>query len=95
MGKTTTDPANWDFAFSISDLARLLGKSPVTIRGWERRGEISIDRHPSGGDRRLTTEGIREVAQFAHGRRRISIGRLRLIEATMTLIEQVQRENSR
>lgn len=92
--RTTTDPNNWGFTFSISDLAKLLGKSPVTIRGWERKGNISIHRDQSG-DRKLNTKGVRTVASYAYAHNRITEHRYKLIEATMTMIEIIERENSR
>lgn len=92
--RTTTDPSNWRFHFTVTDLGRYLGKSPVTLRGWERAGLVSIPRDGSG-DRRLGTQDIRAIATTAFARKRINQRRLDLVAATMTLIESIERENEK
>lgn len=77
------------FRFSISDLGIFLGKSPVTIRAWERKGLLKLPR--VGNNRSLTTAQVLEVAACAHGAGRISNLRMELIGeavATMNIIEQ-------
>ncbi len=89
----TTTRANWRFTFTISDLGRLLGKSPVTLRGWENRGLVDIPRDQSG-DRKLTCADIRTIADRAYELGRINRRRANLVHATMTLIEQIEAENN-
>ena len=91
--RTTTRP-NWSFVFGISDLGRLLGKSPVTLRGWEDRGFVDLPRDPSG-DRRLHCGDVRRVAEVARAAGRISQRRADLVAASMTLLEQIEIENNR
>lgn len=90
--RTTTAP-NWRFAFTISDLGRLLCKSPVTLRGWESKGLVDLPRDGSG-DRKLTCNDVRRVTGWALADHRISTHRANLVYATMTLIEQVEAENN-
>jgi hypothetical protein len=80
------------FSFTISDLARFLGKSPVTLRGWERHGLISFPRNERG-DRRFSLGGLREAAAAPIVVERCDKHRLRLFEATITLLEIVENEN--
>jgi len=80
------------FVFTITDLARFLGKSAVTLRGWERQGLISFPRD-EGGDRKFTIDDIRAAARVAHELRRVACPRLELIEATLTLLAVIEREN--
>lgn len=87
-----TDAKNWKFTFTVTDLARLLGKSPVTLRHWERQGLIVFPRD-SGGDRKLTVQEIRHVAGLAKTLGRITEDRARLVEAAMTMLEIVEKEN--
>jgi DNA-binding transcriptional MerR regulator len=93
MARTTTDPTNWKFHFTVTDLARFLGKSPVTLRHWERQGLVVFPRD-SNGDRRLTCFEIRQMARIAKALGRITEDRLNLVEATITLLEQVERQNN-
>jgi predicted site-specific integrase-resolvase len=90
--KTTTDPKNWRFHFTVTDLARFLGKSPVTLRHWERQGLVVFPREPNG-DRRLSCYEIRQMARIAKTLGRITEDRLNLVEATITLLEQIERQN--
>lgn len=87
MRTTTAD--KWPFSFTISDLARFLGKSPVTIRGWEKRGLVSIPRDPSG-DRKLNTADIHDLAVRANELGRIDDKRLRLIGSALTILELIE-----
>jgi predicted site-specific integrase-resolvase len=91
--KTTTDPQNFVFSFTVTDLARFLGKSPVTLRHWERQGLVTFPRD-GNGDRRLTTGEIRLMARIASKLGRISDERLYLVEATVTLLEMVEQRNN-
>jgi DNA-binding transcriptional MerR regulator len=90
--KTTTDPKNWKFHFTVTDLARFLGKSPVTLRHWERQGLVVFPRD-NNGDRRLTCDEIRQMARIAKTLGRINERRLNLVEASVTLLEQIERQN--
>lgn len=80
------------FIFTVTDLALFLGKSAVTLRGWERKGLIALPRD-SGGDRKLTTDDIRKAANTARELGRISQYRLQLIEATITMMQVIEGEN--
>jgi predicted site-specific integrase-resolvase len=81
------------FLFTITDVARFLGKSPVTLRGWERKGLISFPRD-SGGDRKFTLAEVRNVATSAKEMKRISKDRLKLVEASVTMLELIEKENN-
>lgn len=89
----TTTRVNWRFTFTISDLGRLLGKSPVTLRGWENRGLVDIPRDQSG-DRKLGCTDIRTITDRAYELGRINRRRANLVYATMTMIEQIEAENN-
>jgi DNA-binding transcriptional MerR regulator len=91
--RTTTDPTHWRFYFTISDLGRFLGKSPVTLRGWERSGFVTIPRE--GNDRKLDLQDIREIAIIARKASRITNTRFNIVNAAITLLELVERENSK
>lgn len=80
------------FRFSISDLGSFLGKSPVTIRAWERKGFVTLPR--VGSNRALTVEEVREVAVIAYRAKRISEDRFRLITEALTLLGLIEVENS-
>ena len=80
------------FSFTVTDLARFLGKSPVTLRSWERQGLLSFPRDPSG-DRKFSTTDIREAANKARSLKRISNKRLQYIETCVTMLEIIEREN--
>ena len=82
------------FSFTISDLSRFLGKSAVTLRGWERAGHISFPRN-GRGDRRFTLDDLRTVAASSVVRERVVQDRLRLFEATITILEIIEDENRR
>jgi DNA-binding transcriptional MerR regulator len=80
------------FIFTVTDLARFLGKSAVTIRGWEKRGLIELPRD-SGGDRKLTLEDVRGTARIARGLSRITERRLELVEAVCTMMSYLEGDN--
>lgn len=81
------------FTFTVTDLARFLGKSAVTIRGWERKGLIDLPRD-SGGDRKLAPEDVRSAATIAFQLGRISEWRLQIIESTVTMLSLIEKENT-
>lgn len=80
------------WTFTAVDLARLLGKSPVTVRQWDKQGFVKLPRD-SGNERKLTSEDVRRVAKTAHEASRISKRRYQLILSTLFLLEQVELEN--
>lgn len=80
------------FIFTVTDLARFLGKSAVTIRTWERQGKIQLPRD-SGENRKLTVDDLREVAKIAFHLKRINRYRLNMIEASCTMLTLIEREN--
>lgn len=82
------------FTFTVTDLARFLGKSPVTLRSWEKKGLFDFPRD-SSGDRKFTTFDIRESARKARSLKRISNQRLQYIEACVTMLEMIERENTK
>jgi DNA-binding transcriptional MerR regulator len=82
---------NDPFIFTVTDLARFLGKSAVTIRGWERQGLIELPRD-SGGDRKLNLENVRSTARIARSLSRITERRLQLVEATCTIMSYLEGE---
>ena len=90
----TTTRVNWRFTFTISDLGRLIGKSPVTLRNWDDRGLVNIPRD-SSGNRKLTCTDIREITDKAFDHKRINRRRANLVHATMTLMEQIEFENDK
>jgi len=81
------------FSFTITDVARFIGKSPVTLRGWENKGLITFPRG-SGGDRKFSLSEVRDVALSARGMKRISKDRLKLVEAAVTILELIEKENN-
>jgi predicted site-specific integrase-resolvase len=80
------------FIFTVTDLARFLGKSAVTIRTWERQGKIELPRD-SGDNRKLTVDEVRKVAKIAFHLKRINRYRLDMIEAACTMLTLIEREN--
>lgn len=80
------------FIFTVTDLARFLGKSAVTIRTWERQGKIELPRD-SGDNRKLTVDDLREAAKTAFHLKRINRCRLDMIEAACTMLTLIEREN--
>lgn len=81
-----------EFAFAISDVGLFLGKSPVTIRSWERKGLVKLPR--VGNKRSLTISQVRDVARIVHAAGRIPMERLTLIAETLNLLEELQEVNS-
>lgn len=90
--RTISDAENWHFTFSITDLALLLGKSPVTLRSWERKGFVTMPRD-SRGDRRFRSQDVRKIASKARDNRRINNNRYEIVIATMMLLDMVEKEN--
>ena len=72
----------------------MLGKSPVTLRGWENKGLVSIPRDQSG-DRKLGCQDIRSITDTARLHKRIGDNRANLVYATLTLLEQIEQANDR
>lgn len=81
------------FTFTVTDLGRFLGKSPVTLRGWEAQGLLTLPRAP-GGDRKMDLGHVREVARVGFSLGRISEVRLNLILAAMTLLELLEKRKT-
>jgi DNA-binding transcriptional MerR regulator len=81
------------FHFTITDVARFLGKSPVTLRGWERQGLIKFPRE--GTDRKFTCDEVITVAYEAHELGRIKQWQLDLVITSMTMLRLIERENQR
>lgn len=81
------------FHFTITDAARFLGKSPVTLRKWEREGLISYPRLDGSRDRRFDLAALRELVNTVRALGRISIDREQFILSSITLLELIEREN--
>lgn len=81
------------FSFTVTDAARFLGKSPVTLRKWESQGFYKFAR--VGNDRRLSVEDVRSLARHAYEAKRICESRLNLIEASLTLLGMVEEYENR
>jgi DNA-binding transcriptional MerR regulator len=77
------------FSFTITELSILLGKAPVTLRGWERDGLITFPRN-SRNDRRFTVSDIRSLLENRTVVAHIDSKRIRLVEAILTLLEIVE-----
>ena len=90
----TTTRQGWRFEFSISDLGKLFGKSPVTVRSWDRKRLVEITRSP-GGVRVVDCAGLRRIADWALSTGRIRQERYHLVAAVMTLVEQIEQSNDR
>ena len=73
-----------NFEFTVTDAAIFLGKSPVTLRQWERKGVVSFPR--LGADRRLTIADMRSLSDRALELGRIEEGRHRMIETTLNML---------
>lgn len=78
------------FRFSISDLGAFLGKSPVTIRAWERKGLIKLPR--VGTNRAMTVAEVREAAGIAYDLGRIDGERRWLIHDALTSLSLLEDE---
>jgi len=72
----------------------MLGKAPVTLRGWEAKGFIKIP-HEASGDRKLTTDQVRKIVKVADQANRITVQRANLIYAALTVLELIENENDR
>lgn len=79
------------FSFTVTEAARFLGKSAVTLRMWERRGLVAMPR--LGTDRRFSIRDLRELAAWAHSTNRIGTDRLHLVEAGLTVLELIESED--
>lgn len=79
------------FSFTVTDLGIILGKAPVTIRAWERKGELSIPRDPAG-NRKLSIKDVVMIADAAHHNKRIKSPRLYQIKQAMLALEALQKE---
>lgn len=77
------------FSFTISDAARFVGKSPVTLRGWERHGLIGFPRN-GRGDRRFDVESLRTFLDSQVVVSRCDSDRIRLSHAALTLLELIE-----
>jgi DNA-binding transcriptional MerR regulator len=82
------------FYFTVTDLARMMNKSPVTVRSWERKGLISLPRD-SGGDRKMSIEDVKHTATIAKQLGRIPESRLELIVSALTLLSYIEKENKK
>jgi DNA-binding transcriptional MerR regulator len=81
------------FHFTITDAARFLGKSPVTLRKWERQGLVAYPRLNGSGDRYFKLGDIRSLVARARDLGRVSEVRAQQIYATVTLLELIERDN--
>lgn len=81
------------FRFTITDLGRFLGKSPVTLRKWESQGFVRYPRDERG-DRKLGASDVASVAQKAREARRISGHRQSLVLAALEALTALEEENS-
>lgn len=82
-----------EFTFTITDLARLLGKSPVTLRGWERQKLLRFPREKDEGDRKFTCDEIVIASRKARQLGRINDTRLQLIEGAMGTFKFIETAN--
>lgn len=82
---------NSKFSFTITDAARFLKKSPVTLRKWERQGIISYPRYHDTGDRRFNLDELRILANQAFSLGRIGSDRLDLIISAITLLKAIEK----
>lgn len=85
--------AHEGFHFTITDLGRFLGKSPVTLRKWEAQGFVSYPRD-DGGDRKLGLQDVAAVAHTARQARRITCHRCALVLTALEALEALEKENS-
>ena len=81
---------NERFTFTITDVARFLGKSSVTLRTWERKGLVVWPRD-GRGDRKFTTGQVRSAVDTACSLGRITKRRARLVNAALTLLEEIEK----
>lgn len=81
------------FGFTITDAARFLGKSPVTLRKWERTGFWTFPRDDSC-DRKLGLQDLEAVAHHARMFGRISSLRYASVLAAVAALHQIEKDNS-
>jgi hypothetical protein len=81
------------FHFTVTDLGRFLGKSPVTLRKWEAQGFVAYPRDDRG-DRKLGLSDVAAVARTAREAKRISACRLALVLSALEALAAVEKENS-
>jgi hypothetical protein len=81
------------FHFTITDAARFLGKSPVTLRKWERTGFWTFPRN-GGTDRRLGLHDVEAIAHHARAHGRINSLRYADILAAVDVLQRIERENT-
>jgi DNA-binding transcriptional MerR regulator len=74
------------FTFTVSDAAILFGKSPVTLRQWEKKGIVDFPRLTNGA-RRMSSNDIRQIALVVQHKNYITRQRLQLINAILTMME--------
>lgn len=79
------------FHFTITDVGRLLNKSPVTLRGWERQGLIKFPR--LGKERQFTCDEVIECAERAYKLKRINRHRLDLVRGAMAMLLFIEEIN--
>lgn len=89
----TTTRVNWRFTFTITDVGRMLGKSPVTLRGWEDKGLVTIPRDKSN-DRKFRCKDVHIITDKAFELGCINRRRANLVHATMTMMEQIETDNN-
>lgn len=74
-----------NFTFTVTDAAIFLGKSPVTLRQWERKGFAQMPR--LGTDRQFTIDDLRYLAELAYIADRITKERYLVVQSTLNLLE--------
>ena len=79
------------FHFTVTDVGRLLGKSAVTLRGWEHQGLIKFPR--DGSERKFTCDDVIAAAEKAHKLKRITRNRLNLVKGAMAMLLFVEELN--
>lgn len=77
-----------NFTFTITDTAIFLGKSPVTLRQWERKGFARFPR--LGTDRRLTIDDIRSISLTAYLDDRIPKERYLQLQSILNQLEIIE-----
>ncbi len=81
------------FYFSITDAARFLNKSPVTLRKWEQTGFWMFPRDEHG-HRKLGVADMAAVTQKARVAHRITANRQTLILTALEALTDIEKENS-
>jgi hypothetical protein len=87
-GPTKATASTHPWSFTVTDVAKFLGKSPVTLRKWEHLGLVLFPR--VGHERRASTDDLRELSQWAFDTGRISKKRLQLIDAAATMLDLLE-----